>query len=104
MNSYWETSWWLASKLVDLVWSNKAPILNLSFLGSMFTTILGVGGNRYKIHILREYSESLKTNIDVDKLFPYLFLQIIFLLMLSQVAFSVKCLVGHFSLRGTQKH
>ena len=44
MDSYWETSWWLASKLVDLVWSNKAPIPNLSFLGSLFTTILGVGG------------------------------------------------------------
>ena len=43
MDSYWETSWWLASKLVDLVWSNKAPIPNLSFLGSLFTTILGVG-------------------------------------------------------------
>ena len=43
MDSYWETSWWLASKLVDLVWSNKAPIPNLSFLGSLLTTILGVG-------------------------------------------------------------
>ena len=44
MDSYWETSWWLASKLVDLVWSNKAPIPNLSFLGSLLTTIPGVGG------------------------------------------------------------
>ena len=44
MDSYWETSWWLnTSKVVDLVWSNKAPIPNLSFLGSLFTTILGVG-------------------------------------------------------------
>ena len=45
MDSYRETSWWLASKRVDLVWSNKAPIPNLSFLGSLFTTILGVGGD-----------------------------------------------------------
>ena len=43
MDSYWETSWGLASKLVDLVWSNKAPIPNFSFLGSLFTTILGMG-------------------------------------------------------------
>ena len=42
MDSYLETSWWQASLLVDLVWSNKAPILNLSFLGSLFTIILGV--------------------------------------------------------------
>ena len=38
-----ETNWWLASWLDDLLWSNKAPILNLSFLGSLLTTILGVG-------------------------------------------------------------
>ena len=44
MDSYWETSWGLASKLVDLVWSNKAPIPNLSFLGSLFTTIPGGWG------------------------------------------------------------
>ena len=43
MDSYWETSWGLASWLVDLVWSNKPPIVNLSFLGSLLTTIPGVG-------------------------------------------------------------
>ena len=57
MDSYWDTSLWLASKLVELVWSNKAPIPNLSFLGSLFTTILGVGG----VVIIR-YDANLSSN------------------------------------------
>ena len=45
MDSYWETSWWLASKLVDLVWLNKVSIQNFSFLCRIvLTTFSGVGG------------------------------------------------------------
>ena len=44
---FWETSWWLPSQLVDLVWLHKVSIQNFSFLSIcriVLTTFSGVGG------------------------------------------------------------
>ena len=77
MNSYWESSWWLASKLVDLVWSNKAPIPNLSFLVSLFTTIPGgwgwVGVEIIRIKaVLSSTGLGLELELSLAKLFLHI--------------------------------
>ena len=66
---FWETSQWLASQLVVLVWLNKASIPNFSFLGSLEVTQIylpgwvgGVGGWVGGCHT--DYKTNLSSQLD----------------------------------------